>query len=201
MPATDLNGVDAGGEILSDFLRIYQKKPDFIFLLKETRRYAEEKSGKFLNKIERRQKGMKTVKLYLRRSIKVYAVVCLSVLTMAGLWLLIWFLSNEGSKALPSLFFSFALLVLTAWGLNLATRIPHTILYRDDHVCEFLASTRKTVVSPLDIISISPWGGGIGFFSVRHRKGTIIILNQFDGFHELINLIKTRNAHVEIRGC
>jgi len=144
---------------------------------------------------------MKTVTLHLQRSVKVFAVVCLSVLTVAGLWLLIWFLSNEGSKALSSLLFSFALLALTAWGLSLATRIPHTILYRDDHVCEFLASARKIVMSPLDIISIKPWAGGIGFFSVRHRKGTIIILNQFDGFNELINLIKSRNAQVEIRGC
>jgi hypothetical protein len=144
---------------------------------------------------------MKTVKLYLQRPVKVYAVACLSILTVAGLWLLIWFLSRKSMQDLPSLVFSFSLLGMTIWGLSLATRIPHTIHYRDDHFCEFLSSARKIVVSPLDIISIRPWGGGIGFFSVRHRNGTIIILNQFDGFHELINLIKSRNAQVEIRGC
>jgi len=144
---------------------------------------------------------METVKLHLQRPVKVYAVVCLSILTVAGFWLLIWFLSRKSIEDLPSLIFSFSLLAMTACGLSLATRIPHTILYRDDHVCEFLASARKIVMSPLDIISIKPWAGGIGFFSVRHRKGTIIILNQFDGFHELINLIKSRNAQVEIRGC
>ena len=144
---------------------------------------------------------MKTVKLYLQKPIKVYAFFSLAILSLVGFWLMNWFMKNQGLKDLPSLIVSLSLLVMTVWWVGLMTRIPHTINYRDDKICEFLSSARKILISPSDIISIRPWAGGVGFFTLRHRTGKIILLNQFDGFHELIHLIKKENSQIELRGC
>lgn len=144
---------------------------------------------------------MKTIKLFLQRPTKIYFVFSLAVISLLGFWMMNWFLNNESLKNIPSLIISLSLLALTVLLVGLMTRIPHTIHFRDDKVCEFLSSARKTEVAPADILSIRPWAGGVGFFTLRHRRGKLILLNQFDGFHELIGLIKRENANIELRGC
>ena len=60
---------------------------------------------------------------------------------------------------------------------------------------------RKKLVRSTDIKSIKPEPSQFGFFVVTHKTGRIVVLNQFDGFHEFIGELKRSNPSVELRGC
>ncbi len=80
-------------------------------------------------------------------------------------------------------------------------RFPFEIRVRDDAKIEFRSVFRATVVSPAEIKSIRAKLYAMGFVDVTHAKGTVHLLNQIDGFHELVATIKSMNPAVEIKGC
>jgi uncharacterized membrane protein YiaA len=86
---------------------------------------------------------MNTVKPYRQKATKVYAFFPWAILFPVGLWLMNWFLRNQGLKDFLSQIVSFALLVIT--------------VQRAD------------------------------------RAGKLILSNQFEGFQELIHLIKKKS--------
>jgi hypothetical protein len=179
---------------------LYRKREKIVLMARN--RLQGPKIFDNLFKIFRKEEnGMKTIKLYLQIPIKVYVLFSLALISLVGFWMMILYLKEGGLNHIPVLIVSLSLLFITIWWVGLVTRIPHTIHFRDDKVCEFLSKARKTEVAPAEILSIRPWAGGVGFFTLRHRKGKLILLNQFDGFHEWIHLIKKENADIELRGC
>jgi len=53
---------------------------------------------------------------------------------------------------------------------------------------------------PHEIISIQPAPRQIGYLLIRYGTGKLTLINQFDGFHELIAYIKAANPTMKVTG-
>ena len=80
-------------------------------------------------------------------------------------------------------------------------RLPFRITIRDDNQIEFRSLLKKLTLPPGQIISVKAKSYMIGFIDIKHSKGTVHLLNQMDGFHDLIATLKSLNPRVEIKGC
>ena len=58
---------------------------------------------------------------------------------------------------------------------------------------------RLTAIDNLNLTI--PSGQFFGFLVVRTKNKKIKILNQFDGFHDFILNLKSKNPLIELRGC
>jgi hypothetical protein len=79
--------------------------------------------------------------------------------------------------------------------------IPHRIDVFADGRIVFVCLARRIPVLTSAVRSIKPAGNQIGFFVLRHDRGRILLLGQFDGFHEFLSRLKVANPAVELRGC
>lgn len=78
-------------------------------------------------------------------------------------------------------------------------RFPSTIEWHGDGTVSFKGPVR-TVCIPLSAIeSIRPYG--LGFLALRYSRKKLLLLNQFDDFHEFIYRLQQAKPGVEIRGC
>jgi len=93
------------------------------------------------------------------------------------------------------------LLGVALWNGYYWLRFPFEIKLKDDNSVEFRTIFRRTIASPSDIRSIRAKLFGLGFVDIVHSQGTVHLLNQIDGFHELVSSIKSINPAVEIKGC
>src|SRR5262245_48350124 len=80
-------------------------------------------------------------------------------------------------------------------------RMPRRIILHEDGRLEFVSPIRRVAMTAQEIASIKPDGSQLGFLTVRWGAGKLRLLNQFDGFHDLVTRIKRLNPGVEIRGC
>ena len=79
--------------------------------------------------------------------------------------------------------------------------IPHRIEVLPDGLATFVSIARRIQVAPHDVESIKPAGNQIGFYVLRHAGGKVLLVGQFDGFHEFLSNLKAANPRVELRGC
>ncbi|MGO9380060.1 MAG: hypothetical protein ACLPN1_14620 [Dissulfurispiraceae bacterium] len=79
--------------------------------------------------------------------------------------------------------------------------VPHRIEVSNSGKIEFISIMKRKRFRPIEILSIRPQSGHVGFFSIKTTRGKITILNQFDGFHEFITDLKAQNPTVELHGC
>jgi hypothetical protein len=79
-------------------------------------------------------------------------------------------------------------------------RVPFEIRV-ENGVAEFRSLFRRTVVRLAEIKSVRAKTYALGFVDVIHANGTVHLLNQIDGFHDLILTIKSANPTAEIKGC
>lgn len=79
-------------------------------------------------------------------------------------------------------------------------RFPFEIKQKDDNSLEFRAVFRRTTISPSEIVSIRAKRYSFGFVDIVHHEGTLHVLNQIDGFHELVFWIKSISPTVVIKG-
>lgn len=78
---------------------------------------------------------------------------------------------------------------------------PHRIVFHDTGHVEFISVLRRWRFDVQDIRSIRTSRSMMGFLVVRTSRGTVTLLNQFDGFHEFIVGIRNANPRIELRGC
>ncbi|MDQ7839804.1 MAG: hypothetical protein RDU83_02105 [bacterium] len=89
------------------------------------------------------------------------------------------------------------LALLSAWYIYLST--PFEITYRSGEPIVFRAMLKRTVVEPKAITSITA-GPFSPTIRLAHAGGTINLLGQMDGFHELLARLKAENSAVIVRG-
>lgn len=89
------------------------------------------------------------------------------------------------------------LLLGTGWW-RLFLSLPRVIILHPSDMLEFRAPMRTRTVAVGDLQSISC---GWSMTRFRHPGGEIELVQQFDGFHELIATIKSKNPGVTLRGC
>ena len=147
------------------------------------------------------KKEMKTYKLYISKFLLYFYFTNLILMTLAGLFIVIFSFSHGNSQEAPPPIVGIFFIGMTLWWWYFMLRFPHTIRYSDDNVIEFISFVRKVNMAPSEIISIKPIPGGMGLLTIRSKKRKIMVVNQFDGFHEFLTLLKTQNPSVELRGC
>lgn len=80
-------------------------------------------------------------------------------------------------------------------------RFPRRIELHEDGRVVFRGPLRRLELRVTEISSIKPGGNQVGFLVVKHSRGRLYLLNQFDGFHELLTSLKQANPSIELRGC
>ncbi len=126
----------------------------------------------------------------------------LSLLTLSVLAVAIFSVAGSTEKKPPAIFAFFLLLLLVGYYWYFTLQIPSAIIWTDDGTIVFNAVIRTITMSPNEIVSIKPaFSTGIGFLAFRFRNRKILLLNQFDDFHEFITRLKSANPAIEIRGC
>ena len=121
------------------------------------------------------------------------------LLFMGGLFLYLGFVRPKNDGPPPAL--AAPLLVASAWLLWRQLLLPRRIVRHPDGRIEFVSPIRRVVLTPREIVSIRPDRRQFGFLVVKWGSGRLRLLNQFDGFHELLTYIESANPAVEIRGC
>jgi hypothetical protein len=117
--------------------------------------------------------------------------IALSVSSLAGK-------APRAAEALPMFEFMAALGALMAyWWL----RFPSTIEWHGDGTVSFKGPVRAVQIPLSAIESIRTYGAGAGFLALRYSRKKLLLLNQFDQFHEFLHLLKESNPRVELRGC
>ena len=143
----------------------------------------------------------KSYNLYVSLILKVMAFGMLAIFAIVGILFLSGiFESFEGDG--PPRFVGLFFLGIGLWnGWYWLLSIPYKIIVSETGEITFVSLARRKKVNPGNIKSIKPESGQIGFLVVRTSHGKIRILNQFDGFHDLISNLKTNNPSIELRGC
>jgi hypothetical protein len=101
-----------------------------------------------------------------------------------------------------ALLLSFVLFVGMAafWWIR-GLRTTYVIHVSPAGVAEFVSRIRRVKISFRDIVSIRPQGSYLGVLTLRHRNGSLRLLNQFTGFHVFLTDLQRANPNVELRGC
>lgn len=132
--------------------------------------------------------------------LKIFVFGMLTIFAIIGLLIVSGIFLKADPSGPPRLFGLVVLLIIggnTFWILS----FPHRIVVSPTGQVEFISLIQRRATSLSDIKSIKPQGGHFGFLVVRTSQRKITIVNQFDGFHDFIFLLKSRNPSVEIRGC
>jgi len=90
--------------------------------------------------------------------------------------------------------------VVLAWNWTVLLGLPYQIRFESADQLSFVSLARTTTLAPSEILSLKPLGMGGGFYVLRHNGGTIWILVQFTGFHEIVSRIKAANPRFEVVG-
>lgn len=138
--------------------------------------------------------------LYVSLFLKILIFCILILFTGVGIFM-IWYTSAfPGDNVPPPLLgvaWLMAMLLPWIWTLT----IPYRIRVDDLGAIELKSLLRTRTLNPADVISIQPDSSQLGFLILKHRGGKIRLVNQFDGFHDFLNNLKTVNPDIILRGC
>ena len=139
--------------------------------------------------------------LYLSLIFKIFIFGMLGLLIVIGIFIIIadiFFSEGDGPFWPISIF----LIVLAGWNFYWIFSFPHQISVSDTGAITFISLLRRRQTNIAEIVSIKPDPSQFfGFLVVRTKNKKIKILNQFDGFHDFILNLKSKNPLIELRGC
>lgn len=144
---------------------------------------------------------MKIYRLYVAKPLLVFYIFTVAALIAGSLVGIVMAAMGKFATGGPPVWVFLILLSVALWNGYWWLRFPFEVKLKDDNSIEFRAIFRKTTVSPFEIRSISAKQFGLGFVDVLHSRGTVHLISQMDGFHELVSSIKSMNPAVAIKGC
>ena len=127
---------------------------------------------------------------------RVLVIAGMVAMSLFGLVLLVMTLSSSGAWFLFMLMWCAALW----WNWSIVLGIPYEIRFDAPGRVSFVALRGTTSLSAAQLHSLKPYGGGVGFYLLRHQGGKIRMIAQITGFHEAIARIKTANPSFEVVG-
>jgi hypothetical protein len=136
--------------------------------------------------------------LRLSKEIKTFIPGMLAIFTIVGF--LIPFAKTKAGGPPPQVFAVFWLGVLVFMWYRVLS-LPLKIVHHPDDRLEFRSIIRNISVQIRDLQIIEPVRSQFGFFYIRHSGGKIFVLIHFDGFHELLTNIKSKNPNIQFLGC
>lgn len=141
------------------------------------------------------------MKVYrLSRLMLIFMFAILVFMTAIGVSILIGGVMGSQAPAMLKWFF-LLWVVMLAWTWTACLKIPYEIKYREDHSLEFRSLITTAAVDPQDIISIKAAALSGGFIHLKHRRGTIRLINHMTGLYELIYTLKSLNPGIVVKGC
>lgn len=123
----------------------------------------------------------------------------LTVMTLGGA--AVFILGVALTAGGPPAWFMFLWLGMLAWVWYAYLSVPYRIVVRDDHSLEFQSLLGCTTLNPHDLVSIRGVFLSPGFIKVKHTRGTLLLMGQMTGLHELIAHIREANPEVAVSGC
>ena len=142
----------------------------------------------------------KIYNLYVSQLLKIFVFGMLAIFAIIGVLITSGIFSSAEGNGPPGIF-GLIFLLIVGWNAFWLLSIPHKISVSATGEVQFISAIRRRVTSFSEIKSIKPQAGQFGFLVIKTSQRKIMILNQFDGFHDFIQLLKSRNPSVEIRGC
>lgn len=145
--------------------------------------------------------------LYLSWYFKIIVFVLLAIFTFVGVLLVSAASISEKGSGPSSGLVGFLLLVGLFCLFNVGRVLywvlttTHRITVSETGEIIFSSLLRKKRVSELEIESIKPKRLQFGFLVVKTANDKIKLINQFDGFHDFILNLKSKNPTLKIRGC
>ncbi len=122
-------------------------------------------------------------------------------MTLGGAVFIAFFLYTGKPEGLPGLLFACFWTAALSWTWFATLRIPVEISIDEIGPVRFRSVIRQQSLAATDILSIKAPLLSPGFVDVRHRGGTIHLMNRMDGFHDLVGALKAKNPAIEIKGC
>ena len=138
-----------------------------------------------------------TYDLYLPKIFKVWMLLFILVSVTVPIILFVLARAPGGPPPFVAALFSGAIAV--PWVFVL--RLPYRIIVHDDQRIEFIALMRRRTLAAAEIVTVRPHRGQLGFLAVRGSRGSVVIANQFTGFHQLLTELAALNPTIELVGC
>lgn len=91
--------------------------------------------------------------------------------------------------------------LVVALAIFQSLRMPTAIELHAQGKVVFRARLRQIEIDARAIRSIRPRGNQFGYLTLRHDGGSVVFLNQFDGFHRFLTRLEELNPSVELVGC
>lgn len=132
--------------------------------------------------------------------LKILMLSILILFTGVGVFLL-WYTSAHTGDHVPPPLLAVAWLIAMVMPWTWLLTVPYRIRVDDLGAIELKSLVRTRTLNPADIIAIQPDATQLGFLLLKHRKGKIRLVHQFDGFHEFLGHVKAVNPDVTLRGC
>ena len=144
----------------------------------------------------------KVFPLYVGFGMKAMVFGMLGLFTFLGVYMLAVPGSVEGGEEILGVV-PFAVFWLAMIGVfwYMALSLPHRIEMTPSGEITFVGALRTRKVDALEIDSVTPVRSQFGFLRLKHSNGSILLLNQFDGFHEFLTDLRRLNPNVLLRGC
>jgi hypothetical protein len=142
---------------------------------------------------------MKVYKLYLAKPLLAFYLFIFIVFPVAGAAGLIVATSGPLGANRPPVWFVVTFLGFALFNSYYWLRIPFEIMV-DDTSIRFRSVLRRTSVPAAEVKSVQAKRYSIGLVDIVHARGTILLLNQMDGFHDFVFTLKSLNPSAIIKG-
>ena len=95
-----------------------------------------------------------------------------------------------------------ALLIFGAmwWLARIIMGVPYRIVLTDDRTLLLTSVNREEVVPAGQIVSVKSIPLTLGLVSLKHAKGRVLILSDYDRWHVLIGALASVNPRIQIKG-
>lgn len=137
--------------------------------------------------------------LYLSLYSKLVIILGAVFSTLLPILFLSTLISSTGPDA-PPRWFGLVFVPIAAFGWYPILYFPRRIVVADDTRIEFISPLRRRQIDVVDIQSIVSHPFALGILVVRYRGGKVWLVHQFDGFHEFLTVVKSKNPSIRMRG-
>lgn len=124
----------------------------------------------------------------------------LAFLTVIVPALFVWGLLQPSSETQVPAFLVGPWLLIIAWNWFFLLSRPYLLELHEDRNVVFVSLISRTVVHAADILAVRPALWGQGEPIVRHSRGRIRLLHDYDGFDQFLQQLKALNPGVETSG-
>ena len=140
--------------------------------------------------------------LYLSLIFKIIVFGMLGLMIAIGVLFIItdlYLISDAGS---PGWHFGLLIILIAVMNFYWIFTFPHRIIVldTDEIIFKGLLRQRRTFIKDIESIKADP-SQFFGFLVIKTKHEKIMIMNQFNGFHDFVANLKAKKPSIELRGC